>query len=104
MPFQQGNTYGKGRVTGSKNRASAAMRGLMDEHYPDWDPVLAMAEIAQDGEVDLPLRFQCMKELAGYLYPKQRAIAIEADAPGGPVKIVWGKAHPSTLEGEGAAS
>ena len=97
MPFEPGNTYGKGRRKGSKNKASTAMQEMMDEHYPEWDPVLAMAEIAQDDEIELPVRVQCMKSVAEYLHPKQRSVELSMDEPKGTVSFTWGKPHPSAL-------
>jgi len=93
MPFQPGNKFGRGRERGSKNKASAAMRDLMDERYPEWNPVLAMAEIAQDDEFDLSVRVQCMKEVAGYMYPKQKAVELRSGEPQGSVEFVWGKSY-----------
>ena len=94
MPFELGNKHGKGREKGSKNKVSAAVRELIEEAYPDWNPVLAMADMAQDESLENSVRVQCMKEVAGYMYPKKKAITVQNDSPG-TLRLTWGKPHPS---------
>jgi hypothetical protein len=46
---------------------------LLAINYPNYNPVLAMAELAMDEEVDIKDRIQCHKEVAAYCFPKMKA-------------------------------
>jgi hypothetical protein len=68
-----GNKTG-GRQKGTPNRAKQALLAAIQDKFPEYHPVLAMAEIANDGELPIDLRFSAHKEIAQYVEPKRKAI------------------------------
>ena len=69
----QGQKTG-GRTSGTPNKDTAALIALLKSKYPKWDPVIAMAEIANKQGQDPMLQLQAAKEVAQYIYPKRKAI------------------------------
>lgn len=67
-----GRREGAGRKKGSKNKKTMSMLKLLEEKYHDYDPVIAMIEIAQDESNDIDIRLRAHKEVAGYIHPKLR--------------------------------
>lgn len=65
-----------GRTKGVPNKDTAAIADALRERYPDWDPVIAMAEIANDPKNDITLRLAAAKEVAQYIHPKRKAIEL----------------------------
>jgi len=63
-----------GRQKGTPNKNRAALIERLNDKYPSYDPVIALAELAQDASVDLSVRLDCHKTLANYLYPKMRSV------------------------------
>jgi hypothetical protein len=63
-----------GRQKGTPNRNRVALLEKLATAFPEYDPLLALAELAQDDEVDLSVRLDCHKTLATYLYPKMRSV------------------------------
>ena len=59
---------------GSPNKNKQALIILLQAKYPDYHPVLAMAEVANDETNDLPTRFNAHKEVAQYVTPKLKAV------------------------------
>ena len=76
-----------GRQKGTPNRNRAALLEKLSTAYPCYDPLLAIAELAQDDSVDLSLRLDCHKTLATYLYPKMRAVEGTQAREPGPITI-----------------
>lgn len=52
---------------------------LLAINYPNYNPVLAMAELAMDEDVDIKDRIQCHKEVAAYCFPKMKAEEVKDD-------------------------
>ena len=63
-----------GRQKGTPNANKQELVELLNEHYPGYNPVVQMAGIAQDETVEMVLRVQCAKEIAGYIFPKLKSI------------------------------
>jgi hypothetical protein len=63
-----------GRQKGTPNKNRAALIERLSERFANYDPVIALAELAQDASVDLSVRLDCHKTLANYLYPKMRSV------------------------------
>ena len=61
-----------GRQKGTPNKNRTALLAKLDDSFPNYDPLLALVEIAQDPETDLSMRVDCHKTLASYIYPKMR--------------------------------
>ena len=68
-----------GRQKGTPNKRTQALLDLIDSECPGYDPVVAMAKIANDPSQDETLRVQCHKEVAQYIHAKRKAIEVEAD-------------------------
>jgi hypothetical protein len=78
-----------GRTKGSLNAPKAALFAMMAERWPDYHPVIAMAEIANDPAVELDTRFAAHKEVAQYVEPKRKAVEVTGEG-GGPVSLTFG--------------
>ena len=48
----------------------------MRDKFPDWHPLIQMAETAQDPKLPEELRFQAAKEVTNYLMPKLKAVEV----------------------------
>lgn len=81
-----------GRAKGTPNKDKQSLLQLIQQKFPGYHPVIAMAEIANsdDETVDLNTRFQAHKEVAQYVEPKRKAVEHSGEG-GGPVKweLVW---------------
>ena len=65
---------GAGRKKGVPNKDTQALQDRIASKYPGWDPVEAMAEIAQDDTNDVMIRLAALKEVSQYIHPKRKAI------------------------------
>lgn len=74
MAGKGGARDGAGRKLGGKNKN--VMLELLHSKYPDWHPLLAMAEIANDEESDQTLKLQACKEICKYVSPQLRAVEL----------------------------
>lgn len=68
-----GKREGAGRKPGVPNKDKAALRDMVNEAFPGWDPVLAMAKIAST-TTDKDLELAACKEVAQYIHPKLKSI------------------------------
>lgn len=66
-----------GRLPGSPNKKSLEIKELVAQRYPDYHPVLALAEIATDLTNEVTIRLQANKEVAKYVCPQLKAIEIK---------------------------
>lgn len=57
-----------------KQREKYYLQELLEREFPDYNPIYAMCELAQDELVDPEIRFKCHKEIASYLYPKLKSV------------------------------
>jgi len=64
-----------GRQVGTPNKNRTALRERLASNYPDYDPLIALAEIALDQSNDLSVRIDCHKTIAAYVHPKMRTSA-----------------------------
>ena len=63
-----------GRAKGTPNRDKQALRERLSSLYPDYDPILAMVEMANDEALEPSMRLDCHKTIANYIHPKMRSI------------------------------
>lgn len=54
---------------------------MINRLYPDYDPVAALAGIAQDDEVDISVRVRCHETVAKYLHAQLKAIEVRIENP-----------------------
>lgn len=76
-----------GRPKGAVNRPKQRLLARLEAKFPEWDPVIAMAERANDESLDDRLRFDAEKEVASYIYPKMRSVE-HIGEDGAPFQIV----------------
>lgn len=72
-----GKRAGAGRPKGARNAVNREMEELLKARmaelgYEDYDPVVCMAEIAQDTSNSIELRFKAHAEVAQYVRAKKR--------------------------------
>lgn len=67
-----------GRQKGTPNKRTKELIAAIEEVCPNYDPVVAMAKIANDANQDPNLRIQCHKEVAQYVHAKRKAVEIDA--------------------------
>jgi hypothetical protein len=65
-----------GRTKGTPNAERKELNQLMAEKFPDYHPVIAMAEIANDELNDVDIRLTAHKEVSKYVAPQLKAIEI----------------------------
>jgi hypothetical protein len=75
-----------GRAPGTPNRTTAEVSDKLAAI--GFDPIAAMVAIATDPAADLALRGRMASELAGYVYPKRRAIDLTAETRSPGVTVV----------------
>ncbi len=63
-----------GRQKGTPNKPKQALLDLIQEKWPGYHPVIQMAGIANDEDVDLSTRLLAAKEVAQYVEPKRKAV------------------------------
>lgn len=68
-----------GRKAGTPNRKTNDVIELINNKYPNFNPILSLIEISQDQNIDLNIRTSCLKEIASYMFPKRKAIEIDAN-------------------------
>ena len=71
-----GKRVGAGRKEGSRNKKSVELEELMQDKFPDYDPVCAMAEIANDKKLTPSLRLSAHKEVAKYRRHQLKSIEV----------------------------
>ena len=67
-----------GRRKGSLNRDKVALRELLTDKLPDYDPLVALALIANDPGNELNTRVACHKAVAAYIHPKLKPAAFRS--------------------------
>jgi hypothetical protein len=77
--FQLGHKKVGGRQKGTPNKDKRAIRELLDSLFPDYDPVIQMAGLAQCSDVPIQTRVYCAAKVAEYIHPKKRAVGLQAE-------------------------
>ena len=79
MPRLSGTPKAGGRKAGTPNKRTQELHEKLSEL--DCDPIKGMVDIANDSQADgnLMLAGQMYKELAQYVYPKRKAMALVTD-------------------------
>ena len=71
MADKEGNKTG-GRQKGSHNKNKQELIDMIQEKYPGWHPLMALAELAQDD--DKSIKLNASKEVAKYITPQLKSI------------------------------
>lgn len=69
----KGKKYG-GREKGTLNKNKQALHDRILAKYPDYDPVMAMVEIAKDKKNTVEIRLTAHKEVSKYIHSQLKAI------------------------------
>lgn len=71
---KKGSPKTGGRKKGTPNGDRKELFDLMAEKFPNYHPVIAMAEIANDKKNDLLIRLTAHKEVSKYVAPQLKAV------------------------------
>lgn len=73
MDNRGGAREGAGRQKGKPNKDKRELIDMIQEKYPDYHPLLALAEIANTSK-DKNLKLQASKEVCKYIVPQLKSI------------------------------
>lgn len=65
-----------GRIKGTPNKRTTDIQEMLESL--GCSPLESMAKIADDENVDVAIRLSALKDLASYLYPKRKAVELNA--------------------------
>lgn len=83
---------GSGRAKGVPNKAQAGLLEKIQAHVrnkfgiEEYDPLKALAEIANDPDNDVTIRAGAHKEVVKYIHPQKKAVEVTG-AEGGPLEV-----------------
>lgn len=63
-----------GRQKGTTNKDKQELIDMIQEKFPDYHPLIALAEIANDDDSDKNLKLQASKEVCKYIVPQLKSI------------------------------
>ena len=92
-PGKSGNP--NGRPKGSISAKTRMVQTKLEEL--DYDPIKAMVELAKDEETPVAVKAKLASELAGFVYPKRKAVEYSG-SDGGPIQHEVGMRPPLTRE------
>ena len=72
--FQKGREKTGGRTKGGVNKKTADLIEAIKAKFPNYNPVVAMAEIGNDAKNPIEIRLSAHKEVAQYMFPKRKAV------------------------------
>lgn len=78
MAWPKKRPEGSGRKKGTPNAERKDLMQILHDKFPGYNPVAAMAEMANDKKLDDNLRLQAHKEVAKYTFPQLKAIEVSA--------------------------
>ena len=70
-----------GRKQGTPNKDRKDLIDLLRDKYPEYHPVVSMADIANNPKESKNLRFQANKEVAKYICPQLKAVEVNITEP-----------------------
>lgn len=56
-----------------------SMMQMIREKYPEYHPIMAMVDIAHNGQAALELQFQCHKTVAQYIMPTLKSVEVRVN-------------------------
>jgi hypothetical protein len=62
-----------GRRSGTPNKDKQTLLEMIEAKHRNYNPVIALSDIANDNDVDLKLRIYCHKEVAKYTHAPLKA-------------------------------
>lgn len=70
---------GSGRKKGTPNAPRRQLKELMQKYYPNYDPVVQMAGLAQNPDIPLQYRIACATQVAMYIHPRLKALEVSGE-------------------------
>ena len=67
------------KVIGAKSVKTAPLRERISNALPGYDPVVSIAEIANDESIPIAVRLECHRDVAKYTVPQVKATEITTD-------------------------
>ena len=77
-----------GRPKGSRNTDKRSLLAFIQERFPNYDPILSMAERANNRELSEEIRFKSDEQILKYTYSPMRASDPTFDEDKRPVIII----------------
>jgi hypothetical protein len=68
-----------GSRKGIPNKPKRRLLQLIQEKYPNFEPVLELVDIYHDTEQDYNVRISCLKEAIPYLEPKLKQVEVQSE-------------------------
>jgi len=89
----------------SESRTNTALLSMLQAKFPNYHPLIAMAEMAHDNSVEDGIKLNCHKEIAKYIEPQLKAVehrgTVKADF--GTLRVVPAQL-PNPVDTNGAAA
>lgn len=76
-----------GRQKGTPNKQTMDVVKLLEEKFPGYNPVVAMAQMAHDTNLTPELRLAAHREAAKYVAPQRKAVEVTGEVNGS-VKLI----------------
>ena len=67
-----------GRKAGIPNNDKKELKDLLATKHPNYNPVIALADIANDDSNDINIRLQAHKEVAKYIEPQLKSSELKS--------------------------
>lgn len=71
--------YNDDMIPALKSRSKDLLAAIQ-QRYPNYHPLIAIAEIAHSSEASLDLQFQCHKTIAKYIEPELKAVEVKTES------------------------
>ena len=68
-----------GRRKGTPNKRTDKLFKLLQEKYPDFDPVVSLVDIINDPYTSRALHAYCIRAILPYYYPKRKFVEVDRD-------------------------
>lgn len=99
LPQEYLTNGGPGRPPGAKNLAASGFshRAFVDAlRRNDMQPVDEMCALYRDEGTPARTKFEILKELMSYLYPKRRSVEVKGEVEHRNLNVTWNVDGPST--------
>lgn len=60
----------------SEEKTNHHLLTMLQDRYPNYHPLMAMAELANDEKTEDGIRFNCHKEIAKYVEPQLKSVEV----------------------------
>jgi 16S rRNA C967 or C1407 C5-methylase (RsmB/RsmF family) len=74
MPFEHDHPRYGGRTAGTPNKPKPTLLEMLAQRYPDFHPILAMLELANDPKTLVEVQARLLNDIASYTVPRIKPI------------------------------